>query len=239
MTNGKNLISSPTLSFVGNTNTGVASYSYNLHSPQKRWLLKVMSIFWLAFFLRSFIHFYNQHKYCRFRNSKTTNCNAYWYRLSPIPFCTAKTQYQKFETNIPKKGIVRPPSQSPHSCVSQRFIYSHDWSAYSATGKYVDQSWKYINRSQTHECGNWDWGRAVSFLGIYKWDFRCSVGAVFLISVSKSRQGGSTHTAVPGQTITISDQTIGKTSYITVFWKCSIILYFRVIFFVLVAYNGA
>jgi hypothetical protein len=28
----------------------------------------------------------------------------------------------------------------------------------------------------------------------------------FLISVSISRQGGSTHTAVPGQTITISDQ---------------------------------
>jgi hypothetical protein len=26
-------------------------------------------------------------------------------------------------------------------------------SAYSAAGKYVDQSWEYINRSQTHECG--------------------------------------------------------------------------------------
>ncbi len=29
--------------------------------------------------------------------------------------------------------------------------------------------------SQTHECGYWDWGRANPFLGIYKWDFRCSV----------------------------------------------------------------
>ncbi len=29
-----------------------------------------------------------------------------------------------------------------------------DRSAYSA-GKYGDQSWKYINRSQTHVCGNW------------------------------------------------------------------------------------
>jgi hypothetical protein len=31
------------------------------------------------------------------------------------------------------------------------------------------------NRSQTHECGNWDWSRTIPFLGIHKWDFRCSV----------------------------------------------------------------
>ncbi len=29
---------------------------------------------------------------------------------------------------------------------------------------------------QTHECGNWDWGRAFPFLGIHKWVFCCSVG---------------------------------------------------------------
>jgi len=49
------------------------------------------------------------------------------------------------------------------------FIYSHDRS-----GKYVDQSWEYINRTQTHECGNWDWGLAIPFLGIHKRDFHCS-----------------------------------------------------------------
>ncbi len=27
--------------------------------------------------------------------------------------------------------------------------------------KYVDRSWDYINRSQTHECWNWGWGRAI------------------------------------------------------------------------------
>ncbi len=32
-----------------------------------------------------------------------------------------------------------------------------------------------INRSQTHEFRNWDWGRAIPFLGIHKWDFRCNV----------------------------------------------------------------
>ncbi len=40
--------------------------------------------------------------------------------------------------------------------------------------KYVDRSSDYINRSQTNECGNWDWGRAIPRKGIHKWDFRCS-----------------------------------------------------------------
>jgi hypothetical protein len=43
--------------------------------------------------------------------------------LSFLYVCTAKTQYQKFETNIPRKGIARPQSQFPHSCVCERFIY--------------------------------------------------------------------------------------------------------------------
>ncbi len=69
---------------------------------------------------------------------------------------TAKTQYRKFETNIPRKGIAKQQSQFPDSCVGERCIYSHDRSDYSAAGKYADQSWEYINRSQAHECGNWD-----------------------------------------------------------------------------------
>jgi hypothetical protein len=40
-----------------------------------------------------------------------------------------------FETNIPKKGIAQPQSQFPHSCVCERFIYSHVRSAYSAKRK--------------------------------------------------------------------------------------------------------
>jgi hypothetical protein len=62
-----------------------------------------------------------------------------------------------------------------HVAVSD-LIYSHNRSAYSAAGKNVNRSWEYINRSQTHECGNWDWGRAIPFLGIYiNGIFRCSV----------------------------------------------------------------
>jgi hypothetical protein len=75
---------------------------------------------------------------------------------------TAKNQYPKFETNIPRKGIAQPQSQFPHWFVFERFIYSHDQPAYSSAGNMwiVDLSWEYINRSQTHDCGNWNWGRA-------------------------------------------------------------------------------
>jgi hypothetical protein len=37
----------------------------------------------------------------------------------------------------------------------------------------------YINRSQTNECGNWDCGPAIPFLGIFVSNFRylfCSAG---------------------------------------------------------------
>ncbi len=34
------------------------------------------------------------------------------------------------------------------------------------------QSWEYIIRSQTHECGNWDWGPDIPFLGIFASNFR-------------------------------------------------------------------
>ena len=69
------------------------------------------------------------------------------------PHC--KDTIPKIRNNIPRRGIARPQFQFPHSCVCERFIYSHDRSTYSAAGKYVDQSWEYINRSQTHECRNW------------------------------------------------------------------------------------
>ncbi len=51
--------------------------------------------------------------------------------------------------------------------------------------KYVDRSGEYTNRSQTHEYGNWDWGRAISRKGIHKWDFLCSAMASELPELSK------------------------------------------------------
>ncbi len=76
--------------------------------------------------------------------------------------CTAKNQYRKFETNVPRKGIARPRSQFPHSCVCERFIYSH----------YQNMQ---LNRPIQTQSGNGDWGCAIPKKGIHKWDFRCSV----------------------------------------------------------------
>jgi hypothetical protein len=70
--------------------------------------------------------------------------------------------------------IIMSPS-SIHSYICERFKYFQDRSAYSAAGQYVNRSWEYINRSPTHECGNWDWGRVIPRKGIHKWNFRGSV----------------------------------------------------------------
>ncbi len=55
--------------------------------------------------------------------------------------------------------------------------YFQDRSACSAAGKHVDRSWEYINRSHSHECGSWDWGRAIPRKGIHKLGFslQCSL----------------------------------------------------------------
>jgi hypothetical protein len=55
---------------------------------------------------------------------------------------------------FPKQNYNVLSPSSLHSYICERFIYFQDPSAEYV--KYVDQSWEYINRSQTNECGNWD-----------------------------------------------------------------------------------
>jgi hypothetical protein len=54
--------------------------------------------------------------------------------VDPLKDHTAKTKYRYFETNVPRNGISGSQSQFPHSCVCERFLYSHGRSAYSAGG---------------------------------------------------------------------------------------------------------
>ncbi len=65
-------------------------------------------------------------------------------------------------------------SQFPHSCVCERFIFSHVQSTYFPAAEPADRSWKYINLSQIYE-----WRKelynsvlelTVLFLGIHKWE---------------------------------------------------------------------
>ncbi len=80
----------------------------------------------------------------------------YGNRLSRrLVICLQHGLKRKSYLSIPRKEIARPQSQFPHSCV--RGI--------------ADRSWEYINCSQTHECGNWDWDLAIPFLGIKSFIF--------------------------------------------------------------------
>ncbi len=98
-------------------------------------------------------------------------------------------------SRIPAGRIFQAPSPS----------LAHSWKAYPIKQKTVsvsdlcspriglqylfppaeqgDRSWEYINRSQTHECGNWAWGRAIPFLEIFVSKFRYFVFAVQLDSL--------------------------------------------------------
>ncbi len=73
---------------------------------------------------------------------------------------------------IPRKVIARSQYQFPHSWVCERFIYSQDRSTYFPAAELADRSCEYVNSSLTHECGNWDWGSAIPFLGIFVPYFR-------------------------------------------------------------------
>ncbi len=61
----------------------------------------------------------------------------------------------------------------------------------------ADPSWEYIIRSQTHECGNWDWGLEIPFLGIFVSNFRHFVFAVYtklqwFLNLRNCSMGGET-----------------------------------------------
>ncbi len=62
---------------------------------------------------------------------------------------------------------------STFMCLWANYIFPQ-WVCLFCWRKYVDWSWEYINRSKTHECGNWGWGRAIPRKGIYKRNCRCS-----------------------------------------------------------------
>jgi hypothetical protein len=97
--------------------------------------------------------------------------HIFWTPFLPT-FLHCKDTVPKIWKKIFPDWKFRGLSQFLHSYICERFIYSHDR---SAAGKRVDRSWHYINRLQRYECSNWDWGRAVWFLGIHKMDLLCSL----------------------------------------------------------------
>ncbi len=87
---------------------------------------------------------------------------------------------RNFDLCIPRKGnVCLSPNFHIHVSVSDLYIPSigHLFPA----AEWADRSWEYMNRTQKHECRNWDWGRAVSLLGIFVSNIRYSIFAVFPI----------------------------------------------------------
>ncbi len=98
--------------------------------------------------------------------------------LPPPPPPTTTLQRQNavnLKQIIPEKeyrGLS--PNFNIHVSVSELYCIYPRWDCLFCWRKYVDLSWEYINRSQTHKCGNWGWGRAIPRKGIYKRNCRCS-----------------------------------------------------------------
>ncbi len=109
----------------------------------------------LALTARCSHHLARSHSHCEWRASG-----------NPIKMSGSHLCIPINETFISKTELKCSVSQLLHSYICERYIFFQDRSVYSAAGKYMDQSGEYTNRSQTHEYGNWDCGRAISRKGI-------------------------------------------------------------------------
>ncbi len=76
-----------------------------------------------------------------------------------------------------KRNIGASVSISTFMRLWANYIFPR-WVCLFCWKKYVDRSWEYINRSQTHECGNWGLGCTIPRKGIYKWP------PIFLVTAS-------------------------------------------------------
>jgi hypothetical protein len=78
--------------------------------------------------------------------------------LCPPPYFQTGAHYKdtilKIRKNIPRKGTARGLRPNFHILVVVSDLYiSTTGLPILLTGKYADQSWEYMNRSQTHEYG--------------------------------------------------------------------------------------
>ncbi len=82
---------------------------------------------------------------------------------------------------FPEKEL-RGLSPNFHIYVSESDFYIHRNGPFLQ--EKADQSWKYINRSQTHQCGNWDWGRQFLF-----WQYLFFFYLIFFLLIKESIGG--------------------------------------------------
>ncbi len=83
-----------------------------------------------------------------------------FYTATKIPFMYSQ-----------KRNCAASVSIFPHSFLWAIFVYSQNRSPYFPAAEWADRSWEYMNRSQTHEYGNWDLPRTIPFLEIFVSNF--------------------------------------------------------------------
>jgi hypothetical protein len=100
-------------------------------------------------------------------------------RVTPTPLPSTFQQRHYTENSKQIFPEMKLRRLVPNLCFCELFLYSDNLSSYFAAEIGEPIAWEYINFSLIRECGSWDRGRAVSYLGIHKSDLLGSVFAVF------------------------------------------------------------
>ncbi len=96
-----------------------------------------------------------------------------------VPYCTC-SYLGSIMVNFPA-SITMHRNENPNVCIP---FLGVAWASVPISNIHVSVSngnmgiWECTNPSQTHECGNWDCGRAIPFLGIFVSNFRFCFFAV-------------------------------------------------------------
>ncbi len=93
----------------------------------------------------------------------------------PWDYTLQRHNTENFKQIFPEKELLRlSPNFHIHVYVNNLYIPTIGLPILLQENMWTNPKNICINRSQTHWSANWDWGRAVPFLGVHKWDFRCS-----------------------------------------------------------------
>ncbi len=114
----------------------------------------------------------NKFSLLRNKNKQLKDCTG-----SAWNWYTAHCNENPFYVFPEKEFRSLRPNFHIHVSVCDEYIYSQDRSTFSC--RRIGRPIVGIYQLLRYECGNWDWGRAIPFLGIFVSNFRYCVFAVY------------------------------------------------------------